>query len=294
MSYSVICFGEMLWDCFPDGEMPGGAPMNVALHLKQLGVEVQLISKVGNDPQGKLLLAFIEDYQLPKDFIQIDPQRATGQVIIDVTDKENIAYEIVSPVAWDEINLTKANNKQVSEADALVFGSLSVRNDTSWETLQALVQHDVIKIFDLNLRSPFINFDKIDYLLRHTCILKINEDELEVLAKYFELDNTDDLGEKLCIYLTRKYGIHTICITLGSKGAMLYKNKNFYKHEGYKVQVKDTVGAGDAFLSGFIKTYLEEQQPIEILDFACKLGAFVASKRGGTPKYSIRSIQQIQ
>ena len=295
MAKKVICFGEMLWDVFPDGAVAGGAPMNVALNLQQLGVDVTMISRVGKDEDGQKILDFVKGYGLSLTSIQEDENQPTGQVIIDQADKENIQYDILEPVAWDFISLTPENQELVANADALVFGSLAVRNEKSWQTLYHLVHQPLLTIFDVNMREPYIDFYKIDSLLGYTDILKINEDELEILADFFELkDKRDGLAKALCDYLVEEYPIETICITHGGKGAMVYKDGSIISHPGYKVQVEDTVGAGDAFLSGFVKMYLEGKNLKDTLDFASKLGAFVATQKGGTPRYSLQDLEKMR
>ncbi len=291
MGNKVVCFGEMLWDCFPGEEVPGGAPMNVALNLSQLGLNVKMISKVGIDDYGQRLKTFVSGYGLDQSLIQEDEEFPTGKVLVDQTDPENIRYEIVSPAAWDYIQINAQNRQAVAEADAFVFGSLGVRNQTSWETLYELIHLPVLKIFDINLRAPFYDFEQLEIILGYTDILKINEDELAIVAGYFDLPLK---LESFCEAITELFPIEMICITLGAKGAMIYKGNKVYRHDGYKVDVKDTVGSGDAFLSGFIKTSLEGKKPDQILDFACALGAYVATQRGGTPKYDLSAIIQLQ
>ncbi|MFD2033524.1 carbohydrate kinase [Belliella marina] len=294
MTKKIVCFGEMLWDCFPDGEVAGGAPMNVALNLKQLGLDVEMISRLGNDAYGEKLKDFLRTYDLPLQLVQEDSEHPTGKVLVDNSDKENIKYEIVEPSAWDFIALTEANQKSVEQADALIFGSLGVRHEVSWKTLYHLVHQPVLTVFDINLRAPYIDFYKIDSLLGYTDILKINEDELEILADFFELKRRgESLAKDLCDFLVEEYPIETICITHGSKGAMVYKEGRLVHHPGYKVQVEDTVGAGDAFLSGFVKKYLEGKRIEDTLDFASKLGAYVATQKGGTPKYNLEDIKKV-
>lgn len=290
MLKKVICFGEMLWDCFPDNEIPGGAPMNVALHLKQLGLNSQMISRVGKDEHGIKLREFVEGYGLPSKLIQDDGEHQTGTVTVHNEDPENIRYTIVSPVAWDFIALDEDNKAAVRNSDAFIFGSLAVRNNTSWETLYQLLHQPTLKIFDINLRAPYFDFEKIEILLGFTDILKINEDELEIVADYFGIKPE---VETVCRLLTTHFPVKMVCITLGSKGAMIYQNGETITHPGYKVKVEDTVGSGDAFLGGFVQSYLEGKSPVEILDFACALGAFVATQKGGTPKYKGEDVLKI-
>ncbi len=299
MLKKVVCFGEMLWDCFPDHEIPGGAPMNVALHLHQLGLAVQMISRVGNDAHGQKILDFISGYGLDTSCIQLDEQQATGTVQVDNADVENIKYTIVSPVAWDFIALRNKSLKAVQGADAFIFGSLSVRNHESWETLYHLLHEQVLNIFDINLRAPFYDFEQIEIILGYTDILKINEDELIIVADYFDIDLPEkskhlEKSQLVCAYLTENFPISMVCVTLGSKGALIYQEGEIISHSGYKVKVADTVGSGDAFLSGFVKTYLDGKKPKEILDFACAMGAYVATQKGGTARYKIEDVLKVK
>lgn len=291
MGNKVVCFGEMLWDCFPGEEIPGGAPMNVALNLQQLGLDIKMISRLGKDDYGRRLRELLTGYGLDQSLIQEDDQHPTGKVLVDQTDPENIRYDIVAPSAWDFIDATPEIRKAVQEADAFVFGSLAVRNQVSWNTLYELIHLPVLKIFDINLRAPYYDFEQIEIMLGYTDILKINEDELGIVADYF---NIPEQMEGFCVEMTDLFPIDMICITLGSKGALIFQDNKITRHPGYKVEVKDTVGSGDAFLSGFIKTRLEGSGPEQVLDFACAMGAYVATQRGGTPRYTLGDIQALQ
>ena len=283
MPKHVVLYGEMLWDCLPTGAVPGGAPMNVALHLHQLGRATQLISAVGKDPEGEALLDFLRSFKLPLDSVQVHAAHATSQVLVDTRDPENIRYDIVAPVAWDFLSWSPAQDRIVAESDAFVFGTLGARHPESLATLLKLLRHPTLRIFDANLRPPHYSFEVIEMLLGYTDILKINEDELEVFAAHF---GTEATISGLCPYLQQHYPISIICITRGSKGAVIYKKGTLVEHPGYKVAFQDSIGAGDAFLSGFIKTYLEGKSTAEIIDFACKLGGYVATQKGGAPRYT--------
>ncbi|MDA0314575.1 MAG: carbohydrate kinase [Bacteroidetes bacterium] len=283
MSEPVVLFGEMLWDCLPTGAVPGGAPMNVALHLHQLGLPTRLISAVGKDGDGEKLLDFLRSFNLPLDLVQVLEKQATSKVVVDSSNIENIRYDILAPVAWDFLTWSPEQDQIVAEADAFLFGTLGARHPESLATLLKLLRHPTLRIFDANLRPPHYSFDVIETLLGYTDILKINEDELEVFAAHF---GTEATIPGLCGYLDQQYPISIICITRGSKGAAIYQKGSIVVHPGYKVALQDSIGAGDAFLSGFIKTYLEEKSPEEIIDFACKLGGYVATQKGGAPRYS--------
>jgi fructokinase len=287
MQHKVVIFGEMLWDCLPSGPVPGGAPMNVTLNLHQLGLNSRLISAIGNDEDGQKLIDFLQTFDLPVDLIQVNEELETSKVLVNDDDPENIKYTIVSPVAWDFIQWNNTISQAVAESEAFVFGTLAVRNAGSLITLLKLLHHNTLRIFDANFRPPFYDFEMVVVILGFTDILKINEDELVIFADYFDIDPS---VESVCSHLDQHFPIDLICVTQGSKGALIYKGGKIISHEGYKVKVADSIGAGDAFLSGFIKTYLDKQPLDQVLDFACKLGAFVASKKGGTPRYEITDI----
>ncbi|MEP0711857.1 PfkB family carbohydrate kinase [Algoriphagus sp.] len=287
MKKKTVIFGEMLWDCLPAGAVPGGAPMNVALNLHQLGLDSRLISAVGHDSDGEKLIDFLKMFDLPLDLIQVNEEHETSKVLVNDDDPENIKYTIVSPVAWDFIHWNTEMDKAVAVADAFVFGTLGVRNSESLTTLLKLLHHKTLRIFDVNFRPPYYDFEIIETLLAFTDILKINEDELDIFADYFDIDSS---VERVCAHLDQHYPMDLICVTQGSKGALLYKAGKIIRHPGYQVKVADSIGAGDAFLSGFIKTYLDNEPLEQVLDFACKLGAFVASKKGGTPRFAISDL----
>ena len=283
MSEPVVLFGEMLWDCLPTGAVPGGAPMNVALHLHQLGLPTRLISAVGKDTDGEKLLDFLRSFNLPLDLVQVHENHSTSQVVVDTRDPENMRYDILKPVAWDFLEWSPELDQIVAEADAFLFGTLGARHPESLATLLKLLRHPTLRIFDANLRPPHYAFDVIETLLGYTDILKINEEELAEFAEHF---GTEATIPGLCGYLDQQYPISIICITRGSKGAAIYQKGTIVEHPGYKVALQDSIGAGDAFLSGFIKMYLEEKSPAEIIEFACKLGGYVATQKGGAPRYT--------
>lgn len=257
--------------------------MNVALNLHQLGLDSRLISAIGNDEDGRNLLDFLTGFEMPLDLIQTNMEHETSKVLVDDSDPESIKYTIVSPVAWDFIQWNEEMDQEVEDADAFVFGTLGVRNTESLKTLLHLLRHPGLRVFDANLRPPFYDFEVIETLLGFAEILKINEDELEIFADYFK---TEPTVASLCAHLDQHFPMDIICVTRGSKGALIYQKGVITENPGFKVKVEDSIGAGDAFLSGFIKTYLDDKTPEEILDYACKLGAFVATQKGGTPRYS--------
>lgn len=291
MDKKVICFGEMLWDVFPEGKIAGGAPMNVALHLHQLGAHVKLISKVGHDQDGRELLNFVQQFGLSTEEITIDPALPTGRVIVDDSDKENVRYEIVQPSAWDNITWSQELQHRAKQSQAFIFGSLSARSGTSRATLLALLESAPLRIFDINLRAPFYSKEDLKVLLERTDILKLNDKELQILMEDHGLSGQVSSAMKA---LSAQYNLRMICVTKGKDGADLYAEDNFLSHPGFQVTVRDTVGSGDAFLAALVFGYLNGKSYKQVLEDACALGAFVATQKGGTPKYDVGDIENIK
>lgn len=287
MKNRVLCYGEMLWDIFPDGAVPGGAPMNVAIGLKKLGSDAFIFSSCGKDKLGEQLLEYLLGNGLSTKFIQ-QSNYPTGQVNVHLSEAKDATYEIVFPSAWDYIHQTE----ELPEIDVLVYGSLSCRNKTSFETLVSLLNTAAIKVFDVNFRPPFIDQSIVEQLLKKADLVKMNHEELFQISAWNGLE-TKDL--KLATDLVfEKYSIKMLCITLGSEGAFLKTADEELYQTGFKVNTIDTVGAGDAFLSGFIHHYMEDKPLKDALEFACLLGAWVASQKGANPPFIYEKIQNLK
>ncbi len=284
----IVCFGEILWDNFQTGRKPGGAPLNVALHLHKQGQQVKLISSIGNDDAGNDLKAYLTEQGLTTDHIQLHQTLPTGIVEVMLDVNHQATYEIVQPVAWDEIIYQEDHDWLISNADLLVFGSLACRSDVSYTTLLKLLEGSKLSVFDMNLRPPHFTTERLKELLSRCHILKINEYELAWLDLQYELNSNDPVNSLLL--LNEITGIQTICLTLGDKGAIILNEGKIYQHPGFPVEVADTVGAGDAFLAAFISGYLEKTPMNKILELACATGALVASKLGANPQYSLADI----
>ncbi|TCD27374.1 carbohydrate kinase [Pedobacter psychrodurus] len=284
MQNKVITIGEILWDVFPEGKKAGGSSMNVALNLHKQSIASSFISAIGDDENGRELLSFLASNHFATDLIQVNTELPTSTVVVQLDDNHQATYTIKQPVAWDDLKITDENIAAVKQADALVYCSLTCRAEQSKKTILALLENAKTKIFDINLRAPFYSKELIGELLAKADILKINEDEIAWVKESFGLTGNTD--EQLLKQLSSQFGIEMICLTLGDKGACVLKDGKLFKHAGYKVQVADTVGAGDAFLATFIACYLQGYPVETTLDNACKVGAFVASQAGANPNYN--------
>ena len=280
---SVVCFGEMLWDVLPSGRQPGGAPLNVAVHLNNFGLEAQLISRVGHDKPGAELLAFVASKGLTICQVRRDETHPTGVVNANVSDRHEVTYQIVQPVAWDYIQYEPALGALVAAADALVFGSLAARSAASRETLYRLLPHARLRVFDVNLRAPHYSRDVVQYLLRQADVVKLNHHELAEIMGWFGVSPAE---ETALAWLAARFGLQAVCVTKGADGAALWTGGQLYQSPGRAVAVQDTIGSGDAFLAALLRGWLAGQPPAEYLAFAGAAGSLVATYQGATPAIS--------
>jgi fructokinase len=294
----VICFGEMVWDFHGEKKMAGGAPLNVGLHLQQLGLQTRLFSALGADALGNEFMKILGEHQEFLADVQVHPHLPTGKVVVDSSILASASYEIMGPSAWDEIHFQAAWIPLLEQSSALLFGSLACRNTRSYQTLLSCLSHSNFGVFDINLRPPFVDYSKIGQLMEFAHLLKINEEELISLLQFFcpEVSLSSMPAENLSLwmqYAHQRFPTRIFCLTLGDKGAMVGQEEQIFYNPGYKVKVQDTVGAGDAFLAGFLFQLIKGETLSLCLDYGCALGALVASKEGGTPSYREEEIWEI-
>jgi fructokinase len=280
--YKMVCFGEVLWDILPSGEVPGGAPMNVAYHLHKQHKDPAVITAIGNDKKGKELIDIFSAYGICTDFFQLQNDHGTGKVFAKPNEHQEVVYDIVKPVAWDFIKGHDYLDTLVSNADYFIFGTLAARSPESQKTLFKLLESAKTKVLDINLRPPHYNRKIVEELLSKADFLKLNLPELELITGWFSKSGTIMDRVKS---ISEKFRVQNIVVTKAADGAILYYNGSEYTSTGYKVKVVDTVGSGDAFLAGLIAKLSENAPPEKCLDFACRLGAFIATKKGACPEY---------
>lgn len=257
--------------------------MNVAIGLKKLGSDVFILSSCGKDKLGADLLEYLDENGLSAKYVQ-QSNYPTGQVNVHLSETKDGIYEIVFPSAWDYIHKPET----IPQFDILVYGSLSCRNKTSFETLISLLDSGAIKVFDVNFRPPFVDQSIIEQLLIKSDLVKMNHEELFQISAWNGLESKDlELAADLVF---KKYSLKMLCITRGSEGAFLKTANEEIYQSGFTVDTKDTVGAGDAFLAGFIHYYSRDKSLKEALEFACLLGAWVASQKGANPPFLVEGI----
>ncbi|HVE60802.1 MAG TPA: carbohydrate kinase, partial [Chitinophagaceae bacterium] len=275
--HQVVCFGEVLWDILPTGAKPGGAPMNVAYHLKKLGANPALITKVGLDDYGKKLINILSEGNLTTEYFQVDYDQPTGLVYATPNEHNEVVYDIVFPSAWDFIQWDESFNNLLRASDFFVFGSLTSRNKTSRDTLYRLLDAARKKVLDINLRPPNYHRADVEYLLSKADILKVNIAELELITGWFShFESTEDRLK----LVQDQFDLETVIVTMGGDGALVNHKGTVHRQAGIKVDVADTIGSGDAFLAGFLQQLLTGNTVEAALAFASGIGAFVATRSG--------------
>jgi fructokinase len=291
MSDEIVCVGEILWDALPEGLFLGGAPFNVARHLHALGEEVAFASRVGDDQLGREASRRLRAQGLDDALVQTDDTLPTGfvRVALDAATGEP-DYEIVEPAAWDAIARTDVLAERAETAAALVYGSLAQRATPSRQTIQRLWQTDALCVFDVNLRPPYDDRAVVEPSLEAADVVKLNDAELDRLRAWFGLAEGT---EATMADLADAFGCRAVCVTWGSDGARLWNDGACWHHPGYDVEVADTVGAGDAFLSALLAGLLDGRAGDALLALANRLGAFVAARSGAAPAYEGASLDAV-
>lgn len=281
----VLVIGEVLWDALPRGLFLGGAPFNVAAHLHTLGVGVRFVSRVGDDRLGREVRRRITQRGLGDGLVQVDPVYETGFVEVAVDSAGLPSYTIVQPVAWDYLAWTASLAEAARMARMVVFGSLAQRYPVTRTTLQSALDAatDATVVFDINLRTPFEDAAVVEASLHRSDVVKLNDDELTRLQNWYGLPDGQD---EAAVALMDRFGLATLCVTLGADGALLWHNGARHAHPGFPTRVVDTVGAGDSFLAMLLRGLLLAEPAPDALDRANRLGAFVAGQPGATPVYS--------
>ncbi|SHG46326.1 fructokinase [Salegentibacter echinorum] len=287
-----LSFGEVLFDVFENEKRIGGAPLNIALRINSLGFPVAVISAVGDDNNGNLILDHLRQKKVNTSAIKVLQNYPTGKVIVSLDDNGVADYTIAQPVAWDFISLNKTAVSLAVASDVIIYGSLASRNEVSKASLLSmLAQSNAFKVFDVNLRPPHYTMETIQKLLQFSNMVKFNEEELLEISQV--LGSVSDGIEQNIRFIKEKTGIQTICVTMGGAGAMLFYKDRLYSNPGYQIEVVDTVGAGDSFLGALLCSLLSDKEPQKALDFASAIGCYVTGSMGAIPEIDLNDIKTI-
>lgn len=287
----VVGLGEILWDCFPDFRRPGGAPANVAFHASQLGARGVVCSRVGKDALGQELLEHLRQHDLSTQYVAVDPVHETSRATIRFDDRQQHTFTIHENCAWDFLAIDGDAEGLMREASAICFGTLAQRSETARATIYhylRIAPPDCLRVFDVNLRAPFYDLASIERSLRIANVLKLNDDEVNELARMFDLT----VGEPVAFAaaMRDRFDLELVAITRGGKGCVLECAQETIEEPGTPVEVVDTVGAGDAFSAALIVGLIGRRPLAVIAREANHLAAQVASHPGATPRLPRQSL----
>ncbi len=281
----VIGIGELLWDEYVDRSVLGGAPANFAIHAAALDCRASLISSIGDDELGEQAVKELNNRRVDSRWVSKHPDLPTGIVRVRLDERGEPSYKILSNVAWDAIAWSAKLKKVALQCDALCFGTLAQRCDTSKSTLLRFIQttkQDCLRVFDVNLRQKHFDGQLIYDSLSIANVLKTNLLELEIVAAATQTmgRNIQKTIERLAI----QFELAAVVVTKGSQGSDLWLRGQFASHAlDSKTKVVDTVGAGDAYTAATVYGMLKSWSAVRIVQFASRIAAFVCTQSGATP-----------
>jgi fructokinase len=289
MQKLIVGLGELLWDVLPTGKRLGGAPANFTVMAARLGNRGVIASRLGNDALGASARELLSGFPADLSMLQTDPIHPTGTVNVEFHSGEP-HYIIHQPAAWDFMEWTPDWRVLASTADAVCFGSLGQRNTVSHTTIRNFVaasRPDCVRVFDVNLRSPFYDADTIALSLASATIFKLNELEVPQVLSMLDLPQPSGHPEAALLaaahLFLKKYPLELVAITMGKEGSLLVTPDSVHRQRGAPVKVVDTVGAGDAFTAALVDSWLRGASLLDTSIAANHWGGWVASQPGAMP-----------
>jgi fructokinase len=292
--FRIAAFGEVLWDLLPDASVLGGAPFNFTYRINSLDNEGVMISAIGKDTLGEKAVKTISELQISDRYIQINPEYPTGTVNVFFDEFKNPDYEIIKDVAYDFVTFNENLEELILQVDCICFGTLAQRNSISKQTLHKLLMHfkGKYRFYDLNLRKDCYSTENIISSLNNADILKLNKQEANKLNDLLQL-NKNGLVE-ICGELINSYQLQYCVITLEEYGSLaVSESGEVVYNPGFKVNLTDPLGAGDAFSAGFVDALLRGKSLKEASESGNRLGALVATKTGATQKITQDELNNI-
>ncbi len=281
----IVGIGEVLWDCLPAGRKLGGAPANFAYHASQHGFKGYVVSAVGPDELGAEALAIFAEKGLDFEIAEVPFPTGTVDITLDAAGVPQ--YDFATPAAWDNIPFTPEIKELAARSAAVCFGSLAQRSKTSRDTIRRFLKDvpaSALKVFDINLRQHYYSRELLDESMVLCNVLKINDEELEVIRELFKLPEEDVKTQ--CRALVWSYNLKMLILTCGVKGSYVFTPECESFLPTPEVEVADTVGAGDSFTASFIASILRGKSIAEAHEIATKTAAFVCTNFGAMPSYS--------
>lgn len=278
----VVGLGEALWDVLPEGKKLGGAPANFAFHAGQFGLNSIAVSALGEDNLAEETIQQLEEKNLQYCMPRVPYPTGTVQVTLD---NEGIpTYDIKENVAWDNIPFNDDVKAIAENTRAVCWGSLAQRNVVSRESIYKFLDatpKDCMKIFDINLRQNFYTKEVICESMKRCNILKINDEELVLIGRMFGYPGLDI--ENKCWLILGKYNLDMLVLTCGTNGSYVFTPGSMSYQPTPKVEVADTVGAGDSFTGAFCASILAGKPVTEAHKLAVSVSAYVCTQNGAMP-----------
>lgn len=294
MKNLIIGLGEALWDMLPEGKKLGGAPANFAYHAGQFGLDTLAVSALGEDKLAEETIEALEQNGLK--YLMPRVPYATGTVQVTLTGEGIPTYEIKENVAWDNIPFTDEIKEAARNCRAVCFGSLAQRNIVSRQTIQQFLDatpDDCIKICDINLRQQFYSKEILEESFKRCDILKINDEELVIVGRMFGYDNLDESA--VCEQMVKEYNLQMLVLTCGTNGSHVFTSDGKHSFQPTpKVEVADTVGAGDSFTGSFCAAILNGKPVEEAHRIAVEVSAYVCTQNGAMPKYPAELVAKVK
>ena len=280
MKKVIVGIGEILWDMLPSGKALGGAPANFAYHAMRLGEDGWAVSAVGDDALGHEILDLVESKGLNRIISVTD--KPTGTVEVELDERGVPTYNIMEDVAWDNIPFTPEMEELAKRADAVCFGSLVQRMSSRDSVLSFVraMRPDALKVFDINLRQHYYCPEVLEESLKLSDILKINDEEIRIVAGMFGLGDDDTAA---CRSLIASYGLKLVILTRGAEGSEVITADEVIPQSVGHVDVVDTVGAGDSFTAAFVVAYLRGDSLADAQRLASETASYVCSRKGAMP-----------
>lgn len=298
----IVSVGEILWDVIGENEYLGGAPMNFAAHARQLGHDVFLLSAVGEDDRGQRAIQGVQQRGISTDFLQVRPGQPTGTAEVDLDVDGKPMFRIVRPAAYDFVELGAEQLAQIAELrpDWIYFGTLFHMSRQSLASTLKLLQAvpSARRFYDVNLRDNNWSLSVVERLASHANVIKLCDSEAEFLDASVNAGGQDGSVEQFCRRWSGQYGCDTVCVTFGERGCAIFQHGEYCEVPGFRVDVADTVGAGDAFSAAFVHGQSQGWDARRVAIFANAVAALVVSRRGATPDWRVeecwKMIEQAQ
>ena len=292
-SHLILGIGELLWDLLPDGARLGGAPANFTVMAGRLGNHAAILSRIGRDDRGRQAVNLLDPLPVDTEFLQVDPVHETGRVTVAFQNGQP-AYTIHEPAAWDFLELSDEWIRLAERADAICFGSLAQRSLESRQTIQTLAAQtpaSCVRVFDVNLRTPFYSSEVVQESLELATVMKMNDAEMPLVLGLLGLQACDPQdpqalrsgAEKL---LEEFPTLKMVAVTRGGSGSLLVGRDAWHEHPGVAVAVADTIGAGDAFTAAMTHYMLRCADLATLNEAGNRWGGWVASQSGAMPPLS--------